>query len=176
MRSATFRAAAIVALVSSAQAQAAATKAASDCLSPEEVHAMVAYFLPSALDATISTCNTHLPADSFLRSKGPALVQTLSGGKDAAWPMAKSAFGKFGGNGKKDKLIDGMDDAIVRPFIEAAVTSELAPAIKPTNCKDINRIAATLEPLPAGNMVDLVAEILAVAARGDRKMATCPAE
>jgi hypothetical protein len=68
-----------------------------------------------------------------------------------------------------------MPDEVIRPFIEAALTAELAPKVKGENCADIDRLTATLEPLPAANVVDMFAEILNLVAREDKKLSSCPA-
>lgn len=175
MRSLVSRTAGILALAASAQVQAAQTQNAVNCLQPAEMHGLVAYFLPTVLDSTVKTCSAHLPADAFLRTKASQLVTTLSAGKDAAWPMAKTAFIKISGRGQGDAVLEKMPEEVLRPFIEAAMTAEVAPSIKAKDCKDVDRIAATLEPLPSDNLVALVTEILNVAARGDRKIASCPA-
>ncbi len=176
MRPPIFRAAGVLALLASAQAQAAEAKVGANCLNPEEIHGMVAFFLPGIVNTTIQTCAAHLPADAFLRAKGPALLEGLNAGKDAAWPMAKTAFGKFGDKGQADKVLGEMPDELLRPFVEAAVTAELAPEIDPKNCNDVNRIAATLEPLPAQNFVALIAEIMGLVTRGERKLMACPTD
>lgn len=176
MRSLVFRSAGILALAASAQVQAAQTQNASTCVAPAEMHGLVAYFLPTVLDSTIKTCSAHLPSDAFLRTSAPQLVTRLNAGKDAAWPMAKSAFIKISGKDQGDATFERMPEDVLRPFIEAAITTEVAPSIKAKDCKDVNRIAATLEPLPPENLVALVTEILNVAARGDRKIASCPAD
>lgn len=175
MRSLVFRTAGILALAASAQVQAAQVQNAATCLQPAEMRGLVAYFLPTVLDSTIKTCSAHLHADAFLRTKAPQLVTTLSADKDAAWPMAKAAFIKISGSDKSDSTMEKMPEEVLRPFIEAAIATEVAPSIKAKDCKDVDRIAATLEPLPPANLVMLVTEILNVAARGDRKMASCPA-
>lgn len=174
IRSRVFRTAGILALAASGSVQAAQTQQAAACLSSQEVRAMTAFFLPTVLNSVVSTCDAHLPADAFLRAKAPALVTKLNAGKEAAWPLAKSAFTKMGDGGSKGEALDKLPDEALRPFIEAMVTTELGPKFKAKDCKNINRIAATLEPLPSENLVALVAEIFGVAMLGDRKTPACP--
>lgn len=176
MRSTTLRFAATAALAALIPLQAAQAQAAKSCITRTEMRGMVAYFLPTLLDSTITTCKAHLPGDSYLIARAPSLLERLNAGKDQAWPHAKAAFMKFGGNkGSATKVLDAMPDEVIRPFIEAAITAELGPKVKPENCADIDRLTATLEPLPASNMVDMFAEILNLVAREDKKLSSCPA-
>jgi len=164
---------ALVALIPLQAAQAQDSKA---CITRAEMRGLVAYFLPTVLDSTISTCKAHLPANSYLSAGAPLLLDRLNAGKEQAWPQAKAAFMKFGGGkAEETKVFDKMPDDVIRPFIEAAITAEVAPKVKAENCADIDRLTATLEPLPAGNLVDMFAEILNLVAREDKKMSSCPA-
>ena len=167
--------AALAALIPVQAAQAQAQTARS-CISREEMRGLVAYLLPTLLDSTISTCKEHLPGDSYLIARAPTLLSRLNEGKDKAWPQAKAGFMKFGGTrASETKLLNAMPDEVIRPFIEAALTAELAPKVKGENCADIDRLTATLEPLPAANVVDMFAEILNLVAREDKKLSSCPA-
>ena len=175
MRSSFVRFAATAALAALIPLQAAQAQAAKSCITRTEMRGMVAYFLPTLLDSTITTCKAHLPSDSYLIDRAPALLSRLNEGKDKAWPYAKAAFMKFGGGkAPETKVLDAMPDEVIRPFIEAAITAELAPKVKPENCADIDRLTATLEPLPAANMVDMFAEVLNLVAREDKKLSSCP--
>lgn len=171
MASPLFRTAAVLALLSAGSAQAAQ---APSCVTRAEMRGLVAYFLPTVVNSTITTCSQHLSGDTYLVSRAPTLVTTLDKGKDAAWPSARSAFLKIGGKGKDAAMIEKLPDDLLRPLIETIITTELLPGIKPGQCADIDRIARTMEPLPADNTVDLVAEVLSVAARGDSKIPSCP--
>lgn len=165
----------VLALSAALAAPAAQAATAGNCLTRPEMRAMVAYFLPSLVRSAVSTCTPHLPSDSYLVARAPNLGTALEAGQDAAWPLAKAAFLKMGGGSKDMGAVAKMPDAVLRPFVEAAIEGELVPSIKPETCSDIDRVAATLEPLPADNTVDLIAEILNLAARSDKKIPACPA-
>lgn len=173
MRQFAYRTAAVLALISAGQAQAAT---ASNCITRPEMQGLVAYFLPPVLGSAITSCEATLPAQSYLITKGPALVDQLATGKDAAWPAAKTAFIKMSGKGKDSGLLERLPDEALRPLIEGIIETELLPSIKPGTCEDINRVAATLEPLPTANTVSMVAELLNIAARKDGKFASCPVQ
>jgi hypothetical protein len=179
MRKFAFQAAAVLALVSSSQIMAAQTQAAEagakQCLTRPELRGMVAYFLPTVLQSTIDKCTQRLAADSYMLARAPQLVTTLEAGRAESWPMAKRAFIKIGGNDSKDtaKVFSSLPEEAIRPIVEAVISEKLGGAIKPENCGDINRIMTPLEPLPAGNMIDMVTEVMFVAARKDKSMPTC---
>lgn len=168
MRKSLFQVAGVLALLSAGEAQAAKAK---QCLTRAEVHGMVGYFLPTVLDTAIKNCGAQLPASSFLLARAPRVVGELTPGRAAAWPMARQAFAKFAGN-DGDELAN-MPDDIVQPVVDEALAGIVGQEIKAKNCKDIDRIMAPLSPLPAANMVDLIAEIFMVAARNDKEMPTC---
>ncbi len=171
MRNAFKLTAGALALVSAAQLQAAQT-AATSCLNRDEVHGLVAYVLPDALDATLTTCSPKLGPDSFLARRGPKLAETLRTGKNAIWPQARSAFFKFGGEHTAE--LAKLKDATVRTMVDDLMSQKLAPAIKPSICGDVERILAPLEPLPTDNLVAFLSAIVSVAARKDPKLPTCP--
>lgn len=176
MSSPFIRLAATAALAALIPLQAAQAQEAKSCISREEMRGLVAYMLPTVLNSTISTCKAHLPGDSYLIARAPALLDRLNADKDKAWPQAKAGFMKFGGGkASSAKILDAMPDEVIRPFIEAAITAEIAPKVKPESCADIDRLSATLEPLPASNMVNMFAEILNLVAREDKKLSSCPA-
>ena len=171
-----FIAAATLALLSAAQLQATQTAKAArvaPCMTRPEVEGMVAYVLPAVLDSTIAKCRPELPASAYLIARAPRLSSDLAAGRESAWPMARQAFGKFGGGGKDSRMMAQMPDELLRPLISFALESELSPSIKPENCKDIDRVAAVLEPLPAANVVSLITELMVLGGRNDGKLNVC---
>lgn len=167
MRKSLFQAAAMLALLSSVEAQAAAAK---QCMTRAEVHGMVGYFLPSVLDSTIQTCASQSGGESFLRTRGPQLVTELNLSREASWPMARAAFGKFAGS---DADLEKVPDELMKPIIDEAVSGEISKKITARNCADVERVLGPLAPLPASNLVDLMTELFVVAMRNDKQMPTC---
>lgn len=172
MRKIAFRTAAVLALMSAGQLQAAQV-AKTSCMTRGELRGMLTYFMPSVLDSTIAKCKDRLDADSYLIGQAPKLVDTLRAGQDAAWPDAKKAIAKIGGGTNDTAMLDVLPEAAMRPMMEAMAQEKLGSSIKPENCGDINRIMGTLEPLPAANMIEFMTETLAVVARKDSKMPVC---
>jgi hypothetical protein len=173
MRKAAFTSAAILALLSTAQLQAAQTADAAQCLTKPEVQGMVSYMLPTAIDSAVKQCGPHLPADSYLSRGAPRLADQLKSDRAAAWPMARQAFIKLGGNNAEAAMLKDMPEEVVGPIIAYAMEKKVMPEVKPQTCQDIERIAATLEPLPAPNVTRLFTEILMVADRKDGKLKAC---
>ena len=167
MRKSLFRATAFLVLIAAGGAQAAQTK---QCMSRAEVHGMVGYFLPSVLDTTIKTCANQVSSTSFLTSRGPQLVAELYQNREASWPMARTAFGRFAGS---DAQLDKLPDELIKPIVDEAISGEVSKKITAKNCADVERILAPLGPLPATNMVELMTELFDVALRNDKELPTC---
>jgi hypothetical protein len=174
MRKLAFQTAAVLALVASAQLQAAQTQAQT-CLTRPELRGMVAYFLPTVLESTIETCSQRLTPDSYMLARAPRLLTTLEAGRSQAWPMAKAAFVKLGDDGKTStaELFAALPEEAVRPLIEAVIIQKLGTTIKPDSCGDIDRVMAPLEPLPAANLIDVLTEAMAIAGRNDKQLRVC---
>ena len=174
MRAILTKSVAAIALLSAVQAQAA--DVAQQCLTRDEIHGMIAFVLPSAITSVAEKCTPALPKDAFLLSRAPQLVSELEPARAASFPMAKSAFMKFGGSADADsmKMMSALPEEALRPLIEMVVAEKITGAIKPESCKDIDRVFATIAPLPGANMIDLVTEALMIAGRKDDKMRSCP--
>lgn len=175
MRKLAFQAAAVLALTSAAQLQAAQAQQAQSCMTRPELRGLVAYFLPTVLQSTIDTCTQRLAPDSYLVGRAAQLLSSLESGRTDAWPMAKRAFVKMGGDSDKSsaELFASLPEAAVRPLIEAVIVQKLGTTIKPESCDDIDRVMAPLEPLPATNLVDVLTEAMAIAGRNDKQLKVC---
>ena len=175
MRKLAFQTAAVLALVSSAQLHAAQVQQAQSCMTRPELRGLVAYFLPTVLQSAIDTCSQRLAPESYLVGRAPRLLGTLEAGRPEAWPMAKQAFVKMGGEGDKSsaELFASLPEAAVRPLIEAVIVQKIGSSIKPESCGDIDRVMAPLEPLPATNLVEVLTEAMAIAGRNDKQLRVC---
>lgn len=170
-----FRLAAALALLSTSQLQAAASAPARPCLTPAELRAMIAYMMPSATTLLIERCKSALPAGASLLSHGVELSRTLETARAASFPLARQAFTKFSDTGDKFTagLILTLPEAALRPIVEATISKDLIGTIKVTDCPNIDRVFATLEPLPASNFVDLVTQVMTITARDNKQMSVC---
>ncbi len=170
-----FRIAAILALVSTTQLLAAPV--AKPCMSQAELRGLIAYVLPAAMTTVLDRCKAALPAQSSLLTRGAQLASELQGGRTAVFPLARQAFTKFSdaGDASTTAVMLAMPESAMQPIIDETVSKELATSIKPKDCPDIDRVFATLEPLPANNFVDLFTQALIIFGRDDKQMPICAA-
>jgi hypothetical protein len=175
MTKAAFQFTSALALAALALPSAAQAATAANCMTKPELRGMVAYMLPFVVDSMVEKCKTTLPAGSFVANQAPALSKELAKGQPEAWPMAKRAFLKFGGETTKEStaMMEAMPESAMRPLVESILTQEFGGMIKTKDCKDIDAIMGTLTPLPASGFVDLFTEVLVIGARGDKEMSIC---
>lgn len=143
------------------------------CVTSAEMHGMVAYFLPVVLDSVAKNCSAFTPASSYLRAGLPGLEVQLREGREAAWPMARSAFFKLGGRKNAHTMASLSDDAL-RPLVDDMLGSKFSIPVDTAKCGEVNDIAEALAALNAPQTVHLIATILSTAARKDNKLSSCP--
>lgn len=134
------------------------------CLSEREVTSLVTYALPVVMNSTMKTCSPQLSPQGYFATQGPGLVQRYAARKSAAWPDAKAALIKLGGNDDKMKdIVANLSDEALQPFAEGIVAAMVAKGIKPGQCKAIERGVRLLAPLPPENTAELVTFVLVLA-------------
>ena len=134
------------------------------CLSEREVTSLVTYALPVVMDSAMKTCRPTLSPQGYFATQGSGLVQRYAARKGAAWPDAKAALFKLGGNDAKMKdLVASLSDEALQPFAEGLVAAMVTKGIKPGQCKAIERATRLLAPLPPENTAELVTFILVLA-------------
>ena len=170
-----FRIAATLALLSTSQLQAAPPTPARPCMTPAELRGMVAYVMPSVLAMVIDRCKPALPAGASLLTHGAQLVSTFESGRTANFALARQAFAKFSETGDKNTtaIMLTMPEETLRPMVEQTIAKEMTGSIKIKDCPNIDRVFATLEPLPASNFIDLVTQGMTIAAGDDKQMSVC---
>lgn len=163
----------VVALPTVAVAQAAAKP----CITPAEAQALVAFLLPDALSSISDQCRPALPADAVLTRSGKLLAQRYRPDSDAAWPLAKQAFGRM----SDAAIVKLLDDATLKKLVAAGIGAELAKKFKTNDCGTVDRFVTALEPLPPKNMALLLGALIEVGARAssqsgkDAPFNICPA-
>lgn len=165
----------ILALASSAGAQAAEAKA--DCISEQEISAIVVYVMPQLVAAAQKGCAGELSPTGFFATGGAAMSQRYAETADAAWPLARSAFIKFGG-GSKDREMREMvtlPDAALRPLLDAVLEQKVAEEIKPKSCHDIERLAEVVNAIEPGTTGALIGVVAALAIGDKDKPRVCEA-
>ncbi len=129
------------------------------CLTPTEFTAVSSYAMPAIIDGTVQRCGASLSADSFLRRKGPDLVQRYSVLKPRAWPGAKAAFLKVsaGSGGDMASMLRSMPDTSLQPMLDAFVAGAVSQQLPLQRCGAVNRVVELLSPLPPESTVELIA-------------------
>ncbi len=163
--------AASFALCVTTSAQAADT---ASCITQQEMDGIITYFLPRVLNQVEQKCSAVLPGDSYVRTSVPSLVTQFESRKQAAWPLAKSAFLKLGKSDGKE--IAGMSDDVLRPLIDEMVSTRLSIPIKPSTCGDVNDLIEALSPLSPEQTVHLASTVMTVASRDGKTILPCPRE
>ena len=172
MKRSLFRLAGVLAICASTTVQALP---AEKCLTPPEMHGLIAYFLPNVLTEVANNCASSLPPASYLRTNFPRLAGELTAGKTAAWPVARSAFFKMS-DAKDTKEMASLSDKALRPMVDEMMAQKIRIPVSPSTCGEVNDISEALAPLNADQTVHLFATILSAVARNDNKMRSCPRE
>lgn len=133
------------------------------CVEPAEAQALLTFMLPGAFDALSDQCRSALPADAVLSRSGKALAERYRPEADAAWPMARQAFGKMADAG----VLKILDDATLKKLVSAGIAGELPRQVKSKDCGTVDRFVAALEPLPAKNVAMLLGALIEVGSRAD---------
>lgn len=155
----------------SAHAQAQAS-----CMTEAEAAALFSYSLPEMLNTIVNKCSGKLPADSFLASKGTALVASYRSSVATDWPLAKAAFLKTGGSHDPDgaRILAEMPDDALKAMVGTALNVVVGKDIKPADCPKIDSIVAALAPLPISNISSLLIGIMGLAGSKDETFRICP--
>ena len=160
----------MIALVMSSAVQAAPTK---PCINPEEIRGFVGYVLPDVVGTVVEKCGPTLRPDGYFNTHGSQLMARLATGKEAAWPMARAAFRKFGGDFKGSPKVD-LSERTIRSLIDNEMVGKLTSELPLTMCRDIEAVVAPLDPLPAENVVQFLAAVFGVAGRNGSSVKACP--
>ena len=159
-----------LALVVSTSVQAVPAK---ECMTPVEIRGMVAFALPQIVEGVVAKCGSTLRPNGYFNARGIDLVQRLTPGKEASWPMALQAIRKMGGPSKGKGSYEP-SAATLRVMFENDMIPDLLKDIPTTMCRDIESVVETLDPLPGANLVELVTAIFALAGRSGSKFRACP--
>jgi hypothetical protein len=143
---------------------AIAAEAAKPCMQPAEAQALLTFMLPEAFQALSEQCRATLPAEAVLSRSGQALVARYRPESDAAWPLAKVAFGKI----SDASILRLLDDATLKKLVSAGIAGEVPKRVKTKDCETVDRFVTALEPLPAKNVAMLLGALIEVGSRDDR--------
>lgn len=171
-----------LAVMALAAAPVAGQAAAPLCLTSAEFTALSNYALPSIITGTTERCAASLPADAWLRRNGNQLAARYAAGKPAAWPAAKSAFLKLGGNTGKNEtanLIRSLPDNSQQQMADLFIAGMVSQRLPTDRCVAIDRLVRLLSPLPQESTAELIAVAAGLAAKTGRArfgdLRICPA-
>lgn len=152
-----------VALAALTASESAAAQAPA-CLTEREVTSLLTYALPVVMDSAMNACRPQLSPQGYFATQGPSLVQRYAVRKGTAWPEAKVALLKLGGNDARMKdMIANLSDEALQPFAEGMVAQLVTKQIKPGQCKPIERATRLLSPLPPENTAELLTFMIVLA-------------
>ena len=143
-------AAALLALPQAAAAQANA------CLARHEVRTLFAFLAPTLVDSAAKKCVTVLPADAFLRTDAPAMVERLRTESEAQSSGFAAVLEKMSGK----KIPEGLSEETMRSLMRDIIGTEFTKGIKPGDCGPINELVSALAPLPGANIGTIAAILL----------------
>jgi hypothetical protein len=133
------------------------------CLTTAEFTAMSSYALPSIIS-------------------GDELAERYAAGKPAAWPRARAAFLKVGGNTgnpQTNDLLKSLPDASLQPMVDGLIAGIVGQQLPTDRCPAVNRLVQLLSPLPPENTAELIALAAGLGARSGRastgNFSLCPA-
>jgi hypothetical protein len=124
---------------------------AQNCLTEREVTGLVTFALPTVMNSAI-TCQPQLSPTAISPRRAVA-CGPLCGGKAAAWPTAKAALFKLGGDkgdAQTRDLLAKMPDEALQPFAEGMVGQLVGSGSSRINASPSNAApaAAPLPPAP----------------------------
>ncbi|PNU04807.1 hypothetical protein [Novosphingobium guangzhouense] len=143
------------------------------CISKAEATSLIAYALPQAINGTAKRCAPALPADAFLRTKGPGLASRYAAQKDRYWPKAKPALMKAlnaKNGGSSAGMFAGLPDDTLRQMADVFVEGFVSQRIATRSCKQLDLAIDLLSPLPPENTAGLIALSMDVAGAADPKL------
>ena len=157
------------------------------CITEAEVSAMVVYGVPIALEALGNACAGQLSARGFLATGAGDLSARYAREAETAWPQAFEALmvfaergtagsaGASGTNAGADLgFLRQLPPEALRPLVDEIVAMQIAGALRPEQCPQIERLVAALAPLEPGEAGRLVAVIAGMAGVADPQI--CPVQ
>ncbi len=142
---------------------AMAAEAEKPCLEAAEAQALLVFILPGTFTQVSDQCRDALPPTSTLTRVGRTLATRYQPEAEAAWPLARAAFGKM----SDPAMLKLLGDDTLKKLVSAGVASGITKAIKPKDCGTVDQFVAALEPLPARNMAMLVGALMEAGSKMD---------
>jgi hypothetical protein len=127
--------------------------------------------MPNVLSAVQQRCAATLPATSFLKTQGPALLERYKADATAASAQGSGALMQMFGS----KMPSSMNPAALMGFVGELTRSMVAGKVKTEDCANVDHAVEALAPLPANNLASLVTLIFeAKKPDADAPIRVCP--
>lgn len=146
----------------SATGAQAAEAAVQQCVTPAEAGGLILALAPDAFRTVGKTCAAVLPPSALIRQTSGPFIGKYQAESDRSWPLAQAAIVKLAGP-RDGRDIGQLGPDAVRQVITAMLMAKLGTAIKEKDCALVERIVASLEPLPPHNLADLLVTIIQAA-------------
>ncbi len=160
----------------------AAQAAEPPCLTSAEFSALASYALPSIITGATERCNAALPSSAWLPHNGAGLAERYAVAKPAAWPGAKAAFIKMGGNSTNAEaanLLKSLPDSSLQPLFDGVISGMIGQKLPTERCGMVDQLVRILSPLPPGNTAELIAVLVGIGTSAGRakvgSFSVCPA-
>ena len=158
-------AAALAALSRPALAQGAT------CIAQEDMTAATIYAMPIMVDSVQRKCSAQLSSTGFLARNGAAFAKPYRAQQSRHWAatarvltaFTSSPQAKSMGSGEQLSAFSSLfkdQPEVMRPFVDASISSMVASKIKVQDCAKIERGMELIAPLPPENAGGIVALIL----------------
>jgi hypothetical protein len=128
------------------------------CLTSGEARTVVSAALPDLVVAISNKCRPSLPPSAYLAKSGGVLADRFKATANTAWPAAKLAVLKVGGD--RTKLLATLPDETSRALLSVGINAAITNGITTENCTVTNRIMAALDPLPPANFADAFSAVI----------------
>ncbi|MEM7728993.1 MAG: hypothetical protein AAF311_06920 [Pseudomonadota bacterium] len=141
-----------------------------DCITPSESQAVVAYLMPELVRRVEARCTPLLGGGGFLAGEADALAQRVSPLSEASGPLAIRALERQSGTALPD-------NAVLLSLGRQALAEGVAQQMDDTACRAADRLMAELDPLPPRNLANLVALAIETGLNSDpdSPIKVCPA-
>jgi hypothetical protein len=128
------------------------------CMTSSEAKSVVSAALPDLVLAISNKCKPALSADAYLNKSGSSLSGKFKSSANSAWPAAKKAVLKVGG--ENAQLLANLPDEASRALLSVGINAMITNGMTTEKCSVTNRILAALDPLPAANFADAMSAVI----------------
>lgn len=148
------------------------------CLTEQEISAMIVYAVPHALRGLNTSCGPALSSDGFLNLGGGELAARYADRGSENWPLAFDAFLKFAGaNGamaQSEIQLDKLPPEVVRPLVDELIAQKVASDLKVEDCRKYERVLEVVAPLEPEELGAITAVVFSMVGVDNPKV--CPVE